>query len=114
MRLQHLAIIFGALAGSSLGEPIWPFILDCANSRSACNNICYGVWNGLPQTITYDTDEQNRDIRRFASGYDTKPCETTDYGSWGDTCHEYPPATTWEGGKGAVLRCVDHYEVYSK
>lgn len=87
------------------------FEWDCTKSLGTCNNACYAVNHGLAKgTLTYDSNEANRNPRRTASGCNKTPCTNTNYKKWGNSCDEYPFASTTEGGKGAILRCVDSTE----
>lgn len=91
------------------------FEWDCTNSLGTCNNACYAVNHGLAKgTLTYDSNEANRNPRRTASGCNKTPCTNTNYKKWGNSCDEFPFASTKEGGKGAILRCVDSTENSSK
>ncbi|KAJ8120764.1 hypothetical protein ONZ43_g2611 [Nemania bipapillata] len=84
------------------------FEWDCTNSLGTCNNACYAVNHGLASgVLTYDSDTNNRNPRRTASGCNKNPCSNTVYKKYGDSCDEYPFASTKEGGTGAILRCVD-------
>ncbi|EMD85672.1 hypothetical protein COCC4DRAFT_54290 [Bipolaris maydis ATCC 48331] len=83
------------------------FEWDCTNSLGTCNNACYAVNHGLASgTLTYDANKANRGPRRTASGCNRTPCTNTNYNQWGNSCDEYPFASTHEGGAGAILRCV--------
>ena len=89
------------------------FEWDCTNSLGPCNNACFAVNHGLaPGTLTYDDNQANRRPRRTASGCNRNPCNNGNlpYGRWGNSCDEYPFASTTEGGAGAILRCVDSSE----
>lgn len=91
------------------------FEWDCTNSLGTCNNACYAVNHGLsPGVLTYDSDANNRDPRRTASGCNRTPCSNTGYSQWGNSCDEYPFASVQEGGNNAILRCVDSTENSSK
>ncbi|EMD63372.1 hypothetical protein COCSADRAFT_171645 [Bipolaris sorokiniana ND90Pr] len=83
------------------------FDWDCTNSLGTCNNACYVVNHGLTSgTLTYDANKANRSPRRTASGCNRRPCTNTNYNQWGNSCDEYPFASTHEGGAGTILRCV--------
>jgi len=87
------------------------FEWDCTNSLGTCNNACYAVNHGLAAgRLTYDANMANRGPRRTASGCNRTPCTNTAYNQWGNSCDEYPFASTHEGGAGAILRCVDSTE----
>ncbi|KAI1380614.1 deoxyribonuclease NucA/NucB-domain-containing protein [Hypoxylon crocopeplum] len=87
------------------------FEWDCTNSLGTCNNACYAVNHNLAKgTLTYDSNKANRDPRRTASGCNKTPCTNTKYKRWGNSCDEYPYASTKEGGRKAILRCVDTTE----
>ena len=91
------------------------FDWDCTNSLAPCNNACFSVnCRGSPNTLNYDSNEANRGPRRTASGCNRTPCTNTHYGSFGNSCDEYPFASTTQGGAGAILRCVDSSENSSK
>ena len=85
------------------------FDWDCTNSIDTCNNACFAInCKGAAATLTYDSKKENRGPRRDASGCNARPCMTNDdYGQYGDSCDEYPFASVKEGGKDAILRCVD-------
>ena len=91
------------------------FDWDCTKSLATCNNACFAAnCKGSPSLLTYDSDVANRRPRRTASGCNRTPCTNTNYSSFGNSCDEYPFASTTEGGKGAILRCVDSSENSSK
>ena len=88
---------------------------DCTNSPEACNNACYAVrCRGFSGLLTYDSDAKNEAKRRTNAGCkSSSPCaanSTLSYNSYGDSCHEYPFASSEQGGSGAFLRCVDQKE----
>ncbi|KAI1816370.1 deoxyribonuclease NucA/NucB-domain-containing protein [Poronia punctata] len=100
----HLFTTISAVSAASFG---W----DCTKSLGPCNNACYAMTRGLsPAKLTYDSDKSNRNARRTASGCNRTPCTKTDYKKWGNSCDEFPFASTKEGGSGAILRCVDSTE----
>lgn len=85
------------------------FIWDCINSPNTCNNACYAFSNKLaPSVLTKDTKGAKK--RRCASRCASKrPCGNNSqlsFKKFGDSCDEFPFASTKEGGKGAILRCV--------
>ncbi|KAI8949396.1 deoxyribonuclease NucA/NucB-domain-containing protein [Xylaria longipes] len=87
------------------------FEWDCTNSLGTCNNACYAVNHGLASgVLTYDSDANNRDPRRTASGCNRTPCTNTGYSQYGNSCDEFPFASVQEGGNNAILRCVDSTE----
>lgn len=87
------------------------FEWDCEKSLGTCNNTYYTVNHGLAKgTLTYDSNEANRGPRRTTSGCNKTPCTNTNYKKWGHFCDKFPFASTMEGGKGAILRCVDSIE----
>ena len=91
------------------------FDWDCTNSLAPCNNACYATnCRGVASVLHYDNDPANRPTRRNASGCSQTPCTYTNYGYFGNSCDEYPFASTFQGGKGAILRCVDGTENSSK
>ncbi|KAL1614901.1 hypothetical protein SLS56_011983 [Neofusicoccum ribis] len=106
MRFESLAI-FASAALMQGADFDW----DCTNSLATCNNACYAVNHGLASgVLTYDANKANRDPRRTASGCNRTPCTNTNYNQWGNSCDEYPFASSHEGGAGAILRCVDSTE----
>ena len=91
------------------------FEWDCTNSLATCNNACFAVnCKGSPNSLTYDSNQANRGPRRTASGCNRTPCTNTHYSSFGNSCDEFPFASTTQGGAGAILRCVDSSENSSK
>ncbi|KAK8110222.1 uncharacterized protein PG998_006679 [Apiospora kogelbergensis] len=87
------------------------FEWDCTKSLGTCNNACYAIYHNLAQgSLTYDSNEANRNPRRTASVCNKTPCTNTNYTKWGNSCDEFPFASTKEGGKGAILSCVDSTE----
>jgi Deoxyribonuclease NucA/NucB len=91
------------------------FDWDCTNSLATCNNACYAIYcKKFPSKLTYDSNQSNRPPRRTASGCNKTPCTNTGYKAFGNSCDEYPFASTTQGGKGAILRCVDASENSSK
>ncbi|KAJ2998777.1 hypothetical protein NUW58_g216 [Xylaria curta] len=89
------------------------FMWNCTNSAATCNNACYAMRNGLaPSTLTYDSDPANRTPRRTKSGCNRTPCSNAalPWSQKGNSCDEFPFASTFEGGTGAILRCVDSKE----
>ncbi|KFA80958.1 hypothetical protein S40288_11547 [Stachybotrys chartarum IBT 40288] len=92
------------------------FDWDCTNAVGPCNNACFATNNGLANgVLTYDGDADNAEDRREDVGCGTwRPCGSTGYGAWGDSCDEYPFASTFEGGAGGTLRCVPRNENSSK
>jgi uncharacterized protein YuzB (UPF0349 family) len=110
MRFQVLPAVSLVFFGAHVAHAA-TFEWDCTNSLGTCNNACYAVNHGLASgTLTYDSDPDNRDPRRTASGCNRTPCTNTNYNQWGNSCDEYPFASTEEGGTGAILRCVDSTE----
>ena len=91
------------------------FEWDCTKSLATCNNACFAVnCKGSPSSLTYDSNKANRGPRRTASGCNRTPCTNTHYRSFGNSCDEFPFASTNQGGAGAILRCVDSTENSSK
>ncbi|KAL1957772.1 hypothetical protein VTO42DRAFT_5490 [Malbranchea cinnamomea] len=91
------------------------FTWDCRNSIGACQNFCYyrNCQRGAKRQLTYDPNQANVDKRRKASGCSKNPCGKNSKLPWrkfGDSCDEFPFASTKEGGKGAQLRCVPRKE----
>ncbi|KAI0508966.1 deoxyribonuclease NucA/NucB-domain-containing protein [Xylaria bambusicola] len=87
------------------------FEWDCTNSLGTCNNACFAVNHGLaPGVLTYDSNTNNRNPRRTASGCNRTPCSNTGYSQYGNSCDEFPFASVQEGGANAILRCVDSTE----
>ena len=89
------------------------FDWNCANSPETCNNACYAVSCAVPQRpslLTYDAARGARPGRRNAAGCSRALHPCTDpalaYRLSGNSCDEYPFASTQEGGGGAILRCV--------
>ena len=90
------------------------FDWDCTNSPGPCNNACFAInCKGSPGSLTYDSNAANRGPRRTASGCNRTPCTNTRYRSFGNSCDEYPFASTTQGGAGTILRCVDSPEISS-
>lgn len=87
------------------------FDWDCTNALGTCQNYCFYAQcrGGAGQQFTFDSDTSKRAPRRQASGCSQHPCSDTSlsYSSFGDSCDEFPFASTKEGGSGARLRCVD-------
>jgi Deoxyribonuclease NucA/NucB len=105
-------VILTAVASLALAAN---FDWDCTNSLATCNNACYAVYcKKFTSTLTYDSDQSNRGPRRTASGCNKTPCTNTGYSAFGNSCDEYPFASTTQGGAGAILRCVDASENSSK
>ncbi|KAM7198470.1 Deoxyribonuclease NucA/NucB domain containing protein [Rhypophila sp. PSN 637] len=95
------------LAATATAQVI--FNWDCTNSKGPCNNACYAIRKaGKGATLTYDTNAANRNPRRTASGCNRTPCSNTalPYRNFGNSCDEFPFASTTQGGAGAILRCV--------
>ena len=91
------------------------FEWDCTKSLGTCNNACFAVHcKGSAYKLNYDSNQANRGPRRTASGCNRTPCTHTHYGSFGNSCDEFPFASTTQGGAGAILRCVDSSENSSK
>lgn len=93
------------------------FNWDCTNTRGTCNNACFASnCLGLPNELTYDSVRPNAYGRRRDSGCGRTPCSKQKYKymDFGNSCDEYPFASTFEGGAGAILRCVDSTENESK
>ena len=89
------------------------FDWNCKKSPGPCNNACYAANcrnHGPP--LTFDAGISHRPRRRRDSGCARNPCSNNSlpYSSFGDSCDEFPFASTQEGGKGAILRCVDRSE----
>ena len=102
-----------AFAGAGQVDAIATFNWDCTNSLATCNNACFSVNHGLhPGVLTYDSNPDNRTPRRQSSGCAQNPCNTASipYSRFGNSCDEYPFASTNEGGPDATLRCVDSSE----
>ena len=93
------------------------FDWDCTNSLAPCNNACYAIHcKGSPYYLNYDNDPTTRPPRRTASGCNKTPCSNAQlsYSNFGNSCDEFPFASTTQGGTGAILRCVDATENSSK
>lgn len=90
------------------------FDWDCTNALGACQNYCFYAQcrGGAGQQYTFDANTANRPPRRQASGCRRNPCNDAglSYSSFGNSCDEFPFASTQEGGSGARLRCVDSSE----
>ncbi|GIK02975.1 hypothetical protein Aspvir_007040 [Aspergillus viridinutans] len=90
------------------------FDWDCTNALGTCQNYCFYAQcrGGAGQQFTYDSDKTKRPGRRQASGCSRTPCSDTSlsYSKFGNSCDEFPFASTQEGGSGARLRCVDSSE----
>lgn len=113
--LVDMIISFLVLALVSVVTALEIFDWDCTNSLGTCNNACFAIkCKNIPGTLTYDSDMAARNPRRTLSGCNRTPCTTTDYDQFGNSCDEYPFASTTEGGEGAILRCVDESENSSK
>lgn len=99
---------------STLGQVTFDW--DCTNSLQTCNNACY--WTNCKQTgvvtLTYDPD--NTGDQRTDSGCSQNPCNDPNvpYSQFGDSCDEFPFASTVEGGTGASLRCVPVSDQHSE
>ncbi|MCJ1467188.1 hypothetical protein MMC07_005811 [Pseudocyphellaria aurata] len=103
-----MKLIFSLLALSSVVAAARLFEWNCRNSLGTCNNACFAVnCKGAPSTLTYDKNTAPRSGRRTASGCKRTPCSNTRYGRFGHSCDEFPYASVKQGGKGAILRCVD-------
>lgn len=117
--LLALSLTLGSIFGANAATP--EFTWDCTKSLATCNNYCYaatcrGLFSGTSK-FTYDKDADNAEDRRKASGcdkYSYSICNPTKgvkpYNKFGNSCDEFPFASTKEGGKGATLRCVDTTE----
>ncbi|RMZ28657.1 hypothetical protein D0859_07266 [Hortaea werneckii] len=106
--VQSLVLV--ALFASVLGQAqILAFDWDCSRAPACCNNACYllYVYGTRRATLTYGGPGTSGDQRR-RSGCSRRPCANNNlpYGQSGNTCDEYPYASTNEGGQGASLRCV--------
>jgi len=90
------------------------FDWDCTNALGTCQNYCFYAQcrGGAGQQFTYDSDKTKRPGRRQASGCSKTPCSDSSlsYSKFGNSCDEFPFASTQEGGSGARLRCVDSSE----
>ena len=91
------------------------FDWDCEKSAATCNNACFAMnCKGSPGLLNYDSNGENRRPRRTAAGCKPTPCTDGTYSKYGNSCDEYPFASTFQGGTGAILRCVDISENSSK
>ena len=91
------------------------FDWDCEKSAATCNNACFAMnCKGSPGLLNYDSNGENRRPRRTAAGCKPTPCTDGTYSKYGNSCDEYPFASTAQGGTGAILRCVDSSENSSK
>ena len=91
------------------------FDWNCVNSTNPCNNACFAInCKGSPGLLNYDSNVRNRTPRRNAAGCNPTPCTNSTYGSFGNSCDEYPFASTAQGGTGSILRCVPSTENSSK
>ncbi|EAU37150.1 conserved hypothetical protein [Aspergillus terreus NIH2624] len=90
------------------------FDWDCTNALGTCQNYCFYAQcrGGAGQQFTYDADKSKRPDRRKESGCSKTPCSDSSlsYSKFGNSCDEFPFASTKEGGSGARLRCVDSTE----
>lgn len=88
------------------------FNWNCQNSLGPCQNACFAtVCRAATGLLTYDANPANRGPRRTASGCNKTPCSAgLSYSTFGNSCDEFPFASTQEGGSGARLRCVDSTE----
>lgn len=86
-------------------QPI--FSWKCAGSEQACNNFCFATkCRGKPSVLTYaGRTESEAGKVRSAAGCGRRPCKGA-LAAQGDSCDEYPFASSNQGGAGAVLRCV--------
>ncbi|SPQ20352.1 d18c7a67-1476-407d-a348-62dd5cb25109 [Thermothielavioides terrestris] len=102
-------LVFAAIAIQGIAAI--NFVWDCSNAIGTCNNACFAMNHNLaPSVLTKDTRKTQVNERRKASGCRRGPCgknAKTSFKRFGGSCDEYPFATTKEGGKGAILRCVD-------
>ncbi|KAI4121038.1 MAG: hypothetical protein LQ347_006973, partial [Umbilicaria vellea] len=117
--LLALSLTLVSLSGTNAAPP--EFTWDCTKSLATCNNYCYaavcrGLFSGISK-FTYDSDPDNAEDRRKDSGcdkYSYSLCNPTrgvsPFNRFGNSCDEFPFASTKEGGKGATLRCVDSTE----
>lgn len=104
--LLSLAALFSAAHAQT-------FNWNCQNSLGTCQNACFAiVCRSSHTTLTYDANAANRGPRRTASGCNKTPCSDAglSYSTFGNSCDEFPFASTQEGGSGARLRCVDSTE----
>ncbi|KAL5044254.1 hypothetical protein BDW71DRAFT_186294 [Aspergillus fruticulosus] len=106
--------VFLSVAIAALAVNAATFDWDCTNALGTCQNYCFYAQcrGGAGQQFTYDADTSNRAPRRRASGCSRTPCSDSSlsYSSFGNSCDEFPFASTREGGSGARLRCVDSTE----
>lgn len=83
---------------------------NCISTMDICNHFCYAI-NCARATrfVTFDPVRANAPARRKAAGCSRKPCykSKTPYAAFGNSCDEFPFASTEEGGSGAFLRCVE-------
>jgi len=91
------------------------FNLNCTNAPQSCNNDCYAVYvAGSQFTLNWDmpsaaVENGRRTASGCTQGNGLSACGTSGippYNNSGDTCDEYPYASTTQGGTGAILRCV--------
>ena len=103
--LLSLAALFSAAHAQT-------FNWNCQNSLGPCQNACFAtVCRAATGLLTYDANPANRGPRRTASGCNKTPCSAgLSYSTFGNSCDEFPFASTQEGGSGARLRCVDSTE----
>jgi hypothetical protein len=110
MHLQAL-LSFAALFSAAHAAT---FNWNCEKSLGPCQNYCFtAVCRGYAgKDLTYDANAANRNPRRTASGCNKTPCSKSglNYSKFGNSCDEFPFASTHEGGSGARLRCVDSTE----
>lgn len=110
--LPHASFMLFLAATAIQGTVALDFEWDCTNSLGTCNNACYAIYKAKsPGKLTYDSDSKNTGPRRTASGCSRTPCskKSLTYSKFGTSCDEYPFASTTQGGKGAILRCVEPY-----
>jgi hypothetical protein len=90
------------------------FTYDCTSARGPCLHYCFTAFcRGFTSNYTfhYDNNPSNYPRRQQFSGCSQNPCSYVYYNrTGGDTCDEFPFASTTEGGSGARLRCVDRDE----
>lgn len=99
-----------APAAKTSAAKVKTFAWDCTNSIGPCNNFCYAANHKAKTTLTF-MPSLIRTNRRL-SGASRRPCRNTKlpYHKSGDSCDEYPFASTKEGGINAFLRCANGTE----
>ncbi|EJT69412.1 hypothetical protein GGTG_13031 [Gaeumannomyces tritici R3-111a-1] len=112
--MHPLAAACAVLAAGAAANATWPAVLDwdCAETLDGCESACYAAKMHLvPDVLAYDAHSEGWLARGRRSGAELGLCNDSDLAR--NPRHErvmhtnqYPPASTRQGGEGAVLRCV--------